>query len=124
MGDQFIPEKIKINNNVFVYPMPVTLLGANVKGKVNFMALGWVTRVNANPPMLGIGVHKSHYTTEGIKENKSFSVNFPEAEMIIETDYCRLVSGENVDKSSLFEVFYGELETTPMIRECTLKGNE
>ncbi len=43
--------------------MPITLLGANVEGKVNFMSLGWVTRVNANPPMLGIGVHKSHYTT-------------------------------------------------------------
>lgn len=32
-------EKIKVNNNVFVYPMPVTLLGANVEGKANFMAL-------------------------------------------------------------------------------------
>ncbi|MFY1113274.1 MAG: flavin reductase family protein [Methanosarcinaceae archaeon] len=100
--------------------MPVTLLGANVEGKANFMALGWITRVNANPPMLGVGVHKSHYTAEGIKENKSFSVNFPEAEMIRETDYCGLVSGEKVDKSGLFEVFYGELETAPMIRECTL----
>lgn len=120
MGDQFIPEKIKINNNVFVYPMSVTLLGANVKGKANFMALGWVSRVNANPPMLGVGVHKSHYTAEGIKENKSFSVNFPEAEMIRETDYCGLVSGEKVDKSGLFEVFYGEVETAPMIRACTL----
>ena len=100
--------------------MAVTLLGANVGGKANFMALGWVTRVNANPPMLGIGVHKSHYTAKGIKENESFSVNFPEAEMIIKPDYCGLVSGENVDKSGLFEVFYGELETAPMIRECTL----
>lgn len=115
-----MPEKIKINNNIFVYPMPVTLLGANVKRKANFMALGWVSRVNANPPMLGVGVHKSHYTAEGIKENKSFSVNFPEAEMIRETDYCGIVTGEKADKSSLFEVFYGEVETAPMIRECTL----
>lgn len=115
-----VVEKIKINNNVFVYPMPVTLLGANAKGKANFMALGWVTRVNANPPMIGIGVHKSHYTPEGIEENRSFSINFPGAEMIRETDYCGLVSGENKDKSSLFEVFYGELKTAPMIKECTL----
>lgn len=120
MGDHFMPEKVKINNNVFVYPMPVTLLGANVGGKANFMTLGWVSRVNANPPMLGVGVHKSHYTAEGIKENKSFSVNFPEAEMIRETDYCGIVSGEKADKSGLFEVFYGELETAPMIKECTL----
>ncbi len=113
-------EKIKISNNVFVYPMPVTLLGTNIKGKANFMALGWVSRVNANPPMIGVGVHKSHYTPEGIKENKSFSINFPGAEMIRETDYCGLVSGEKVDKSDLFEVFYGELKTAPMIKECAL----
>jgi flavin reductase (DIM6/NTAB) family NADH-FMN oxidoreductase RutF len=115
-----VVEKIKISNNVFVYPMPVTLLGTNVGGKANFMALGWVSRVNANPPMIGIGVHKSHYTPEGIEENRSFSINFPGAEMIRETDYCGLVSGENKDKSSLFEVFYGELKTAPMIKECTL----
>ena len=113
-------EKTRINNNVFVYPMPVTLLGANVKGKANFMALGWVSRVNATPPMIGVGVYKSHYTVEGIKENGNFSINFPGAEMIRETDFCGLFSGENLDKSSLFKVFYGELETAPMIKECTL----
>ncbi len=100
--------------------MPVTLLGTNVKGKANFMALGWVTRVNASPPMIGAGVRKSHYTPEGIKENKNFSINFPAAEMIRETDYCGLFSGKNTDKSNMFEVFYGELETAPMIKECTL----
>lgn len=113
-------EKIKIDNNVFVYPMPVTLLGTNVKGKANFMALGWVSRVNANPPMIGVGVHKSHYTPEGIKENGSFSVNFPGVKLVRETDYCGLVSGKKTDKSDMFEVFYGELETAPMVKECTL----
>lgn len=83
-------EKIKINNNVFVYPMPVTLLGANVEGKANFMALGWVSHVNSNPPMIGVGVHKSRYTAQGIKENRSFSINFPGAELVRETDYCGL----------------------------------
>jgi flavin reductase (DIM6/NTAB) family NADH-FMN oxidoreductase RutF len=43
--------KIRINANVFMYPMPVVLVGATVKGKPNFMAVGWVSRVNANPPM-------------------------------------------------------------------------
>lgn len=34
VGSSHNPEKVKINNNVFIYPMPVTLLGANVKGKL------------------------------------------------------------------------------------------
>jgi flavin reductase (DIM6/NTAB) family NADH-FMN oxidoreductase RutF len=34
------------------------------------------------------------------------------------TDYCGMVSGRDVDKSVLFETFYGELGTAPMIKGC------
>ena len=64
-----VTEKISTGKNVFVFPMPVTLLGVNVREKANFMALGWVTRVNANPPMIGCGVGRHHYTVTGLKEN-------------------------------------------------------
>jgi flavin reductase (DIM6/NTAB) family NADH-FMN oxidoreductase RutF len=47
-------------------------------------------------------------------------VNFPTADMVEKTDYCGLVSGKKADKSQVFEVFYGELKTAPMIRECPL----
>jgi flavin reductase (DIM6/NTAB) family NADH-FMN oxidoreductase RutF len=113
-------EKINIGNNVYVYPMPVTLVGAQVEGKANFMAVGWVSRVNANPPYIGIGINKNHYTTKGILENGSFSVNFPSADMAKKTDYSGIVSGKKEDKSRLFEIFYGELDIAPMIKECPL----
>jgi flavin reductase (DIM6/NTAB) family NADH-FMN oxidoreductase RutF len=38
--------------------------------------------------------------------------------MLTLTDYCGIVSGHEEDKSFLFENFYGELKTAPMIREC------
>ena len=41
-------------------------------------------------------------------------------EMIEETDYCGLVSGRKTEKSELFKVFYGELKTAPMIKDCPL----
>ena len=113
-------EKINIGNNAFIYPMPVTLVGATVEGKANFMTVGWVTRVNAKPPMLAVGLNKAHYTPIGIREAKTFSVNFPSAEMVEKTDYCGIVSGKRTDKSGVFEVFFGELKTAPMIRECPL----
>ena len=112
--------KINIGENAFVYPMPVTLVGAIVAGQVNFMTVGWVTRVNAKPPIIAVGLHKIHYTPEGIKENRTFSVNFPSADLVEKTDYCGLVSGRKTAKSNVFEVFFGELETAPMIKECTL----
>jgi len=113
-------EKIKIAANTFIYPMPVTLLGSTFQGKANFMTLGWLTRVNANPPKLAAGAFKSHATVAAIHEANTFSINFPNAEMVTVTDYCGIVSGENVDKSNVFDVFYGDLKTSPMIRECPL----
>ena len=62
--------------------MPVTLAGANAGGRANFMAVGWVTRVNAKPPMLAVGLNKIHYTPKGIRENGTFSVNLPHADMV------------------------------------------
>jgi len=111
---------VRISANTFVYPMPVTLLGAMVGSKPNFMALGWLSRVNANPPLLGIGVGKHHHTIKGIEESKTFSICYPSAGMMEVTDYCGIISGDNVNKASLFEVFYGELKTAPMIETCTL----
>lgn len=115
-------EKINIGNNVFVYPMPVTLVGTKVEGKPNFMAVGWITRVNGNPPYIGIGINKNHLTVKGILENEAFSVNFPSVNLMEETDYCGLISGRKADKSRLFGLFYGELEaeSAPMVKECTL----
>ena len=100
--------------------MTITLIGATIGSKANFMTLGWITRVNYKPPMLAAGIHRSHYTVDCIKETKTFSVNFPSVDMMEKTDYCGLVSGKNTDKSNVFEVFYGELKTAPMIRDFPL----
>ena len=47
-------------------------------------------------------------------------MNLPGADLIEKTDYCGLVSGKEADKSGLFDVFYGDLDTAPMIEECSL----
>jgi len=113
-------KKRDIGANTFVYPMPVTLLGTLVSGKANFMALGWLSRVNANPPMIGVAVGRHHLTCAGIAETGTFSINVPGEEMMEVTDYCGMVSGEKEDKSGIFEIFYGRLKTAPMIEECSL----
>jgi flavin reductase (DIM6/NTAB) family NADH-FMN oxidoreductase RutF len=112
-------KKVNIGPQTFI-PMPVALVGALVSGKANFMTAGWLTRVNYVPPMIAVGINKDHYTPTGILEHKTFSVNFPGADLVEKTDYCGIVSGRRADKSALFEVFSGELGTAPMIRECTL----
>lgn len=106
--------------NHFCLPWAQTILGTHLKGKVNFMALDWVTRVNFKPAMIGICVNKVNASHEAILDTGEFSINLPSVEMIEVTDYTGLVSGKRVDKSDLFEVFYGELKAAPMISECPL----
>ena len=112
--------KINIGNNAFLYPMPIVLVGTHVAGKVNFMTVGWTSRVNYKPPMIAVCINKAHYTRQGIQETGEFSVNIPGKNLVEATDYCGIVSGKTIDKSQLFEVFYGDLKAAPMIMGCPL----
>ncbi len=42
-------EKIDIGPQGFLYPMPVTLVGADLPAGPNFMTVAWVTRCQFNP---------------------------------------------------------------------------
>jgi flavin reductase (DIM6/NTAB) family NADH-FMN oxidoreductase RutF len=100
--------------------MPVVLIGAKINGRVNFTPIAWATIVEYKPPMILISSSQNHHINEGIIENQCFSANTPSEEMLIETDYCGIKSGKNIDKSKIFEVFYGELEKAPMIANAPL----
>jgi flavin reductase (DIM6/NTAB) family NADH-FMN oxidoreductase RutF len=72
------------------------------------------------PPRIAITLGKGHYTNPGIKENNAFSLCLPSEDMVEITDYCGIVSGKKTDKSEIFDLFYGELKTAPLIRDCPL----
>jgi len=112
--------KITVEKSAFCLPWTQTLLGTHVNGKVNFMALDWLTRVNYQPAMLGICVNRGHASNAAIRQTGEFSVNIPTVDMVAVTDYCGIVSGNKEDKSKLFEVFYGELKSAPLIKACPL----
>lgn len=112
--------KNKIKVGAYLFPMPVALIGAKVNGKPNFEPLAYVGIVESNPPLISISSYETHYTNIGIKENGTFSVNTPSEGIIEVTDYCGLHSGEEVDKSEVFDIFYGELKTAPMITHAPL----
>jgi len=90
----------------------------NGRGGPNFVTIAHVGIMDLGSVSLGMA--KAHYTNAGIKENGTFSINLPSADMVKETYYCGLVSGKHVDKAQLFHVFYGNLKTAPMITECPI----
>lgn len=100
-------------------PLPVVLVGAMVNDKPNYLVIGYMTPFNFGKHIF-FSLYKKRYTRIGIHENKTFSVNIPSEELLEKTNICGSKSGRDIDKSTLFDNFYGELETAPMISECPI----
>lgn len=113
-------DKIQFKNTMFNVPTTQMILGTMRNGKPTFMALAWVTRVNFKPPLFAVSSNKSNATHDALIEAGEFSLSMPTTEMVEITDYTGLVSAKKTDKSELFEIFYGEMQSAPMIKECPI----
>jgi flavin reductase (DIM6/NTAB) family NADH-FMN oxidoreductase RutF len=113
-------QKITLGPQTLVYPMPAFLIGANVGGKPNFMTAAWSGIAASTPPTITVALQHHRHTLKGIRENGTFSVNVPNSELVKETDYCGIISGTKEDKTKAcnLSVFYGKLETAPLIEQC------
>jgi flavin reductase (DIM6/NTAB) family NADH-FMN oxidoreductase RutF len=112
--------KVQIASNAFLYPMPMVLFGAMTEGKPNYMAVAWVSRVNYEPPLIGVAISKRHHTAKGIQTHDQFGVSIPGRNLVAATDYVGMVSGHKVDKSKIFETFFGALPHAPLAADCPL----
>lgn len=110
--------KTKLGPQTLLYPMPAVLVGALVDGKANFMTAAWCGIACFKPPAISVAINTTRHTLKGIKENGTFSVNVPAADLVKVVDYCGIYSGRKSDKSKLFEVFFGESITAPLIEAC------
>lgn len=109
-------KKIKIGGNL-LSPLPVVLVGVQVNKKPNYLVIGYICPFDFGKYIF-LSMYKKRYSNIGIHENMTFSVNIPTEDLLPETDICGSKSGRDFDKSSLFNTFYGELHTAPMISEC------
>jgi len=110
--------KVELGPKNCLYPLPTVLVGALVNGKPNYIAIAHVGIME--PGAVSLGMNKQHYTNQGIRANKTFSINVPSTKLVKETDYCGLVSGKVKSKADLFKTFYGKLKTAPMIQQCSI----
>jgi flavin reductase (DIM6/NTAB) family NADH-FMN oxidoreductase RutF len=108
--------KQEFNENL-LSPLPVALVGSMVDNRPNFLVIGYICPFNFGKHIF-FSLFKKRYTSIGIHQNKTFSVNIPSEDLLAETNICGSKSGRDFDKSSLFETFYGELKTAPLIQQC------
>lgn len=106
-----------IDSKYSPYTMPSVIIGTIINKKPNFMLCTWVSRVNRTPPLWMAAINNKHYTLEGIKSSQNFSLNFASAELVKETDYVGITKGRKVDKSDIFDVFYGKTGA-PLVIKC------
>ena len=113
--------KQNIGSVLALYPKPMTVIGAEVDGKVNWLVVGH-TGIIGHDRIL-VSMNKSHYTNQGIKASKKLSINLVSREMLLKADYVGSVSGASVDKSEEFEYHWGEngtpvIDDSPLTMEC------
>lgn len=113
--------KKNLGNLLALYPKPMTVVGVEVEGKVNWLVVGH-TGVIGHDRIL-VSMSKSHYTNQGVKKSKRLSVNLVSREMLPKADYVGSVSGATVDKSEVFAYHIGENDTpvidaSPLTMEC------
>lgn len=98
-------EKKNIGNKLALYPMPVTVVGAEVDGKVNWLLVAHTGIIGHNRIL--VSMSDRHYTNRGIVASKKLSLNLVDRQMLSAADYVGSVSGAHVDKSQVFEYHFG-----------------
>jgi flavin reductase (DIM6/NTAB) family NADH-FMN oxidoreductase RutF len=107
-----------IGTSFNIYPMPVVIIGTVTDDRPNFMTAAWVTKLNSDPPLLGLSLGHKQHTAKGIIQTGQFSVNYPGIDQAVLADYCGLVHGYDEDKSAHIDIFTAGLESAPMVRQC------
>ncbi len=108
--------KEKLGSTNALYPLVTAIVGATVDGTPDFATVAHLGIAHLKGITLGMG--KMRHTGKGIVENGTFSVNLPSEDMVAITDHIGMTSGAGEDKSRHFELFYGELDSAPMIQDC------
>lgn len=104
-----------------LYPKPMTVVGAEVDGKVNWLVVGH-TGILGHDRIL-VSMSKSHYTNQGIRKSKKLSINLVDRAMLPKADYVGSVSGAQTDKSQVFDFHWGDngtpvIDASPLTMEC------
>lgn len=122
--EMMITEKKNIGNVLALYPKPMTVVGAEVEGKVNWLVVGH-TGIIGHDRVL-VSMSKSHYTNQGIRKSKKLSINLVSREMLPQADYVGSVSGASVNKSGVFKYHWGKngtpvIDASPLTMECNVE---
>lgn len=106
-----------------ICPNPVILVTTEDKnGRENIITITLAGGISWEPPIIAIGIGKSQYSQDLVKQLGEFVVNIPTAEMIQDVEYCGFESGVKRDKfeNTSFTPLSSTKVKPSMIKECPL----
>jgi len=103
-----------------IFPVPAALIVSGINEDANIITLAWVGIASSTPPTIGISIRKPRYSLELIRKTKEFSVNFPDASIFKEVDYCGITTGRkrNKFKDTGLTPIESKKIKPPIIKEC------
>ena len=112
--EMMITEKKNIGSKLALYPMPVTVVGAEVNGKVNWLLVAHVGIIGHDRIL--VSMSDKHYTNQGIIETKKLSVTLDDRKLLPKADYVVNVSWANTAKAH--EVVFHWVENGSPVNEA------
>lgn len=90
--------KVTWKPGTFLYPIPAVMVSCGTMENANIITIAWTGILNTNPAMVYISVRPNRYSYKLIKEQGEFVINLTTKDLVKETDWCGVKSGEKVDK--------------------------
>lgn len=121
-----ITEKKYLGSLLALYPKPVTIVGAIVQGKPNWLVVGHTGIMGHDRVM--VSMSKKHFTNQGIVQSAHLSINLVSREMLPKADFVGSVSGASTNKSEVFAYHLGKaglpiIDASPLSMECEVVDN-
>ncbi|MBN2524759.1 MAG: flavin reductase family protein [Deltaproteobacteria bacterium] len=116
--------KKQIELSPLILPLPAVLVATyDIDGNPDAMVASWAAPCSQTPPCLGVALRSSRQTYANIIESKAFTINVPDVNQAVPSDYLGLVSAKkNPDKlqQSGFHIAKSCKVNAPIIEECAL----
>lgn len=90
--------KITWKPGTFIYPIPAVMVSCGTMEKSNIITVAWTGILNTNPAIVYISVRPTRYSYNLIKNQGEFVINLTNKNLVKETDWCGVKTGEKHDK--------------------------
>ncbi len=90
--------KVVWKAGTFEYPIPAVMVSCGNMEKSNIITVAWTGILNTNPAMVYISVRPTRFSYNMIKESGEFVINLTTEDLVRQTDWCGVRSGDKFDK--------------------------